>query len=184
MRTLLFVVLSFLHFSLGAQEKYEYTSYNKLIDVTGTDYTIATFEDHSKRGISGRHILFINTRTGSFKQVSLDEDEYLYKIEQIRLDSLGINRIIAVIGMGHPENMKGLMLGSWHRVVVFSTDGNEMLGAEGPIHFASTWQVKERIGSLVIAGHTDSDGNGKHDRTDKNQVLVYDLKNMKVIGTI
>lgn len=184
MRTLLFMALIFLQHPTYAQEKYEYTSYNKLIDVSGTDYTIATFDDHSKKGIAGRHVLFINTRTGTFKQISLNEDEYLYNIEQIKLDSLGINRIIAVVGMRHPENMKGLMLGSWQKVVVFSIDGNETLGVNGAVHFASSWQTNGRTGSLVIAGHVDSDENGKFDRTDKNQILIYDLKNMKVVGRI
>jgi hypothetical protein len=184
MRTLFLALSFFLSGSVSAQEKKEYTSYNKLIEVQGTDFAIATFEDHSKKGISGRHILFINTLTGTSRQVDLGNDQYLYNIEQIKLDSLGINRIIAIVGMYHPKEMKGLVLSSWRKVVVFSPDGEQMLDGDGNVHFASSWLTNQRTGSLVVAGYTDSDGNGKHDVTDKNAILIYDLKNMKVINKI
>ncbi|MBW7913341.1 MAG: hypothetical protein H3C54_06505, partial [Taibaiella sp.] len=125
MKTLFFTVSLFISGFITAQEKKEYTSYNKLIEVQGTDFAIATFEDHSKKGVSGRHILFINTRTGTSRQIDLGEDQYLYNIEQIKLDSLGINRIIAVVGMFHPKEMKGLVLSNWRKVVVFSIDGEQ-----------------------------------------------------------
>lgn len=36
--------------------------------------------------------------------------------------------------------------------------------------------VNQQAGRIVIIGHYDSNINGKYDKTDKNQLLIYDLK--------
>ena len=184
MRTLLFALLVFCNFSVNAQEKKGHVSYNKLVEVSGTDYVIASFDNYHKKGIVGRHILFINTRTGFSRQVDLGERQYLQSIEQIKIDSIGVNRIVVVVGIYRSENEKDLVIDSWRRILVFSPDGSETLGSEGTIHFANHWLTNNQTGSLVITGYTDSDGDGRHDQTDKNEILVYDLKNMKIISKI
>ncbi|MBB5437550.1 hypothetical protein HDC92_001222 [Pedobacter sp. AK017] len=48
--------------------------------------------------------------------------------------------------------------------------------------FVSTWIVNKQTGRIVITGHYDSNNNGKYDKTDKNQLLIYDLKTLKLIN--
>ncbi|MCH5716814.1 hypothetical protein [Niabella hibiscisoli] len=47
-----------------------------------------------------------------------------------------------------------------------------------------TWVVNKKAGTIVIAGHYDTNGNGKYDKTDKNEIGIYDLKTLKLIGKI
>ena len=184
MRTLLLLVSLSCVVLANAQEKREHISYNKLIEVDGTDYVIATFQNQSKKGVLGRHILFVNTKSGASRQFDLEDNQYLQDIEHIRLDSVGVNKIVAVIGISRTENLKGTMFSPWRKIVVFSPDGGDALGLEGRTHFASSWLTNSKTGSLVVTGFIDSNENHTPDYDDKNEVRIYDLKNMKIIAKI
>ena len=39
-------------------------------------------------------------------------------------------------------------------------------------------------GTIVITGHYDTNHNGEHDKTDKNEIGIYDLKTLELLSKI
>lgn len=63
------------------QDKYNYVSFNKLKEVEGTGFVIATVENWGKmEGLKSRFLLFIDTITGDTNQVDFSKDGYFEKI--------------------------------------------------------------------------------------------------------
>jgi len=50
--------------------------------------------------------------------------------------------------------------------------------------FVRTWIVNRQTGTVTVTGHYDTNDNGKYDKTDKNQILIYDLKSYKLVARI
>lgn len=44
--------------------------------------------------------------------------------------------------------------------------------------------VNTQTGKLVVAGYYDTNNNNKHDKADKNEILIYDLKTLKLVSRI
>ena len=40
--------------------------------------------------------------------------------------------------------------------------------------------VNTQTGNLVVAGYYDTNNNNKYDKTDKDEILIYDLKTLKL----
>ena len=40
--------------------------------------------------------------------------------------------------------------------------------------------VNTQTGKLVVAGYYDTNNNNKYDKTDKDEILIYDLKTLKL----
>ena len=95
MKQFLIFTLTILTFVTYGQDKYNYVHFNKLTEIAGTEYVIASIENWGKMlDTKSRYLLFINTKTGQSKQVDFPNDGYIEKIEQVKIDSLGINKII------------------------------------------------------------------------------------------
>ena len=77
------------------QDKYNYVHFDKLTEIEGTEYVIASIENRGKiLETKSKYLLFINTKTGETKQVDFSNDAEIRKIEQIKIDSLKINLVI------------------------------------------------------------------------------------------
>lgn len=50
--------------------------------------------------------------------------------------------------------------------------------------FVRTWMVNKKTGTIVITGHYDTNNNGKYDKTDKNEIGIYDLRTLMLISKI
>lgn len=75
--------------SVFGQDKYDYIQFNKLTEVKGTDYIIASIENKSKMAESkNKYLLFINTKNGSSTQVHFPGDGYIGQVEQVKIDNL------------------------------------------------------------------------------------------------
>ena len=71
------------------QDKYNYVHFNKLTEVVGTEYVIASIENRGKAFLTkSRYLLFINTKNGQTKQIDFPNDGYTDNVEQIKIDSL------------------------------------------------------------------------------------------------
>ena len=82
MKQIIFFGLTFLSIQVFAQDKYNFTSFNKLTEVEGTEYVIARIENYAKtEGLKNRYLLFINSTTGTTTQVDFPNEGYLDKIE-------------------------------------------------------------------------------------------------------
>lgn len=93
MKQLLTIIFATLTLTSFGQDKYNYVHFNKLTEVVGTEYVIASIENRGKMfDTKSRYLLFINTKTGQTKQIDFPNDGYMEKIEQVKIDSLGINK--------------------------------------------------------------------------------------------
>lgn len=131
-----------------------------------------------------RYIAFINVQDGSVNQVDFKSDGYIGKMEQIRIDSLRFNKIllpVKTIDLDHKNSI------DWNdplQIMILSVDGNERKIITPDDFFVSTWAVNRNTAKLVITGHFDTNANGKYDKKDKHQILIYNLIEMKMVKSI
>jgi hypothetical protein len=183
---LLFVLaFSTLSFSTYAQDKYNYVYFNQMTEVSGTEYIIASIYNMGKMFVShDQYLLFINTKNGHTKQVEFPEGGSWHSITQVRIDSLQINKIILEARTVNLDHRSGIGWADPTQLVVLSTDGEEKMLLTEDKFFVRTWIVNRQTGTVTVTGHYDTNDNGKYDKTDKNQILIYDLKTYKLVARI
>ena len=77
MKQLLFIIFNLFTLTSYGQDKYNYTQFNKLTEVEGTSFVIATIENWGKMdGLKNRYLLFIDTKTGNTNQVDFPNEGY------------------------------------------------------------------------------------------------------------
>ena len=175
----------FLSLHSFGQDKYNYTHFNKLIEVEGTDYVIASIENRGKLDdTKSRYILFIDTQTGQTNQVDFPNDGYLEEIEQVKIDELNINQIIVCAKTVDLNGKKGIDWNDPKQIIMLSPDGSKRTQLTDDKLFVRTWVINKKTGTVVITGHYDTNNNGKYDKTDKNEIGIYDLKTLKILHKI
>jgi len=183
MKRLILFLTTIVALTSYGQDKYNYTQFNKLTEIEGTDYVIASIENWGKmEGVKNRYLLFINTRSGQTNQVDFPDDGYFEKIEQVRVDELGINKIIVAAQTVDLDGRKGIDWNDPKQIIILSTDGKERTQLTDSKLFVRTWVVNKKTGTIVITGHYDTNSNGKYDKTDKNEIGIYDLKTLKLLS--
>ena len=135
-------------------------------------------------GLKNRYLLFINTKTGETNQVDFPNEGYFHNIEQVKIDDLGINEIVVAAQTVDLDGKKGIDWNDPTQLIILSTDGKERTQLTENKLFVRTWTVNKKTGTIVIAGHYDTNNNGKYDKTDKNEVGIYDLKTLRLIRKI
>lgn len=185
MKQLITFALTLLTLTAFGQDKYNYTHFNKLTEIEGTDFVIATIENWGKMdGLKNRYLLFIDTKNGQTNQVDFPNEGYFEKIEQVKIDDLGINKIIVSAQTVDLDGKKGIDWNDPKQIIILSTDGKERTQLTDSKLFVRTWVVNKKTGTIVITGHYDTNNNGKYDKTDKNEIGIYDLKTLKLINKI
>lgn len=185
MKQLILFLLILLSLNIYAQDKYNYTHFNKLTEVEGTDYVFATIENLGKiEGVKNRYLLFINTKTGETNQADFPNDSNLEKFEQVKIEDLNINKIIVSAQTIDLDGKKGIDWNDPNQIFVLSTDGKEKVQLTDSKLFVRTWVVNKKTGTIVVTGHYDTNNNGKYDKTDKNEISIYDLQTLKLISKI
>lgn len=185
MKQLLTLALTLLISISYGQDKYNYVHFNKLTEIEGTDYVIATIENWGKmEGLKSRYLLFIDTRNGQTNQVDFPNEGYFEKIEQVKNDELGINTIIVSAQTVDLDGKKGIDWNDPKQIIILSTDGKEKTQLTDSKLFVQTWVVNKKTGTIVVTGYYDTNNNGKYDKTDKNEIGIYDLKTQKLISKI
>jgi len=167
------------------QDKYNYVHFNKLTEVIGTEYVIASIENWGKMlETKSKYLLFINTKTGETNQVDFPNKAGIEKNEQIKIDSLGINLIVVAARTVDLDGKSGIDWNDPTQIIILSTDGKSKTQLTDNNFFVRTWIVNMLTGTIVITGHVDTNNNNKYDKTDKNEIHVYDLKTLKLITKI
>ena len=185
MKQILIIALTILTLTAYGQDKYNYVHFNKLTEVVGTEYVIASIENWGKLlETKSRYLLFINTKTGDTNQVDFPSGASIGKIEQIKIDSLEINLIVVSARTVDLNGKNGIDWNDPTQIIIISSDGKEKTQLTESKFFVRTWIVNKLTGTLVVTGHYDTNNNGKYDKTDKNEIHIYDLKNLKLIGKI
>ena len=180
-------VIAFITLALATygQDKYNYVHFNKLTEVTGTEYVIASIENRGKMLESNNsYLLFINTRNSETFQVDFPGDSWIEKLEQIKIDSLGINLIIVSARTIDLDEKSGIDWNDPTQIIVLSPDGKEKTQLTENEFFVKIRTVNHQTGTIVITGYFDTNNNNEYDKTDKNEILVYDLKTLKLINRI
>src|SRR6185369_15620358 len=104
---------------------------------------------------------------GQSNQVDFPSDGYIEKIEQIKLDTLGINKIIVFARTVDLDNKNGVDWVDPQQIIILSTDGKERIQLTDSKLFVRTWIVNRQSGTVVVTGHYDSNNNNKYDKADK-----------------
>lgn len=173
-----FLLIS-LSFSVFGQDKYDYIQFNKLTEVKGTDYVIASIDNRSKMAESkNKYLLFIDTKNGSSTQVDFPGEGYIGQVEQVKIDDLEINKIIVAAKAVDLDGKSGIDWSDPQQIFVLSADGKIKKQLTENKFFTRTWTVNHQTGTIVITGHHDTNENGKYDKTDKNEILIFDLKTL------
>lgn len=181
MKHTIIIFLTCLTLTVFGQDKYDYIHFNKLTEVTGTDYVIASIDNRSKMAESkNKYLLFIDTKNGSSTQVNFPEDGYIGQVEQVKIDDLEINKIIVAAKTVDLDGKKGIEWSDPQQVFIISVDGKTKNQLTEDKFFTRTWTVNNQTGTIIITGHYDSNKNGKYDKTDKNEILIFDLKTLEL----
>ena len=181
MKKFLTLILTTLTLSVFGQNKYDYVHFNKLTEVNGTDYVIAFIDNRSKMAESkSKYLLFIDTKNGTTTQVDFPGDGYLGQVEQVKIDKLEINQIIVAAKSVDLDGKSGIDWSDPQQIFIISVDGKTKKQLTEDKFFTRTWVVNNETGTVVITGHYDSNENGKYDKTDKNEILIFDLKTLEL----
>lgn len=182
----IFVLLfSILAISAYGQDKYNYLYANRPMELAGTEYVLSKVENWGKMAaVRSQYFLFINTRTGHSTKVDFPRDGSIQWVEQIKIDSLQINRILVIANTVNLDNSKRIDWSDPAQLIVLSVDGQEKVQLTDDNFFVRSWVVNSKTGNIVVTGHSDANGNGKYDKTDEYEILLYDLKTSKLISKV
>lgn len=181
---IIFILTSVTLVSYG-QDKHSYVHFNKLTEVTATEFVIASIENRGKiADAKEKYLLFINTQTAQTHQVDFPNDGYIENVEQVKIDSLGINKIIVFARTIDLDGKKGIDWEDPKQIIILSIDGKEKTQLTDNKFFVRTWAINKMTGTITISGHYDTNNNNKHDKTDKSEILIHDLKTLKLVGKI
>jgi hypothetical protein len=185
MKQLLTITFIALNFHSFGQDKTSHVLFNKLTEVAGTEYVIASIENVGKMfSTNSKYLLFVNTKSGQTNQIDFPKDGYVEKIEQIKIDSLAINKIIISAKTINLNGKKGIDWEDPTQIIILSTDGQQKIQLTEDKFFVHEWTINRQTGTIVITGFYDSNNNNKFDKTDKDEILIYDLRTLKLISRI
>ena len=78
------------------------------------------------------------------------------------------------------DGKKGIDWNDPEQIIILSPDGKEKTQLTENKFFLRTWTVNRLTGTIIVTGHYDSNNNKKYDRTDKNEIHIYDLRTLKI----
>jgi len=180
MRHFLIITFTFLTILSFGQNKYNYIHFNKLTELKGTEYVVASIENRSKIETKNKYLLFINTENGKTTQIDFPKDASIYRVEQVKIDNLGINKVVVIAKTVNLDGSKSIDWSDPSQIIILSTDGKEKKQLTEDKFFVRTWSINNKSGTIVVTGHYDTNNNGKYDKKDKNEILIYDLKTLEL----
>jgi hypothetical protein len=133
---------------------------------------------------NSKYLLFINTKTGDTNQVNFPKDAGIGSIQQIKIDSLNINLILV---SGRTVDLDGKSGIDWNdptQIIILSPDGKTKTQLTDSKFFVRAWTINNMSGTIVVAGHYDTNNNNRYDKKDKDEIHIYDLKTLKLITKI
>lgn len=181
MKKLLTLILTLSILATYGQGKL-HVSYNKLTELAGTQYVLASVETWGKMSVQDQHLLFINTSNGESKQIDFPKDAYIVGFEQIKLDTLQINKVVVSAKTVNLNDNKSIDWRDPLQVFVFTPDGKQQTKITNDDFFVGSWAINRQTGVIVVLGRIDSNKNAKLDKEDKPDIVLYDLKEMKQLA--
>ncbi|NDV66577.1 hypothetical protein [Bacteroides sp. 224] len=178
MKQLFLLLFTWIILPVNAQGKWNYSTHGKLMELEGTEYVISSSKNYSKLSGKDENLLFINTLTGKIKEVTFSKNRFINNVEHVKIDSLGINKvIIKVSNIGNK-----LVWFAPYQITIASVDGSTTEQITNPNFFVDSYIVNKHTGIIVITGYEDTNNNMKYDKSDVPQILLYSLKEMKMMN--
>ncbi|NMH27137.1 hypothetical protein [Flavobacterium silvaticum] len=145
------------------------------VEISGTEFVAIPYFDTEKTGDSESGIKFINTATGEIKQAILPKDNHVARLEHVKIESLGIDKIVVIIqNEGKSVIVKGTRQS---QLSVYSVNGtlekNIILDAE----VGRDLIVNNVTGRLVLISFKGSKFAPEH----KQEEIIYDLRTNSII---
>lgn len=175
-----FILLFIAALTLNAQEKKESLNLNKLIELENTGYVIATANHHSKLESSNAILFFVNTCTGSVNELAIPPDYVVTEIEHIRIDSLGINKVLILLQKRLEGNTFKFQI--LNKLLVSSIDGMEITDLTPEPIWIGSRNLNRSSGIMTFLCNKNDRKKGK-DKPEmlKDKICLYNLKEMKYI---
>jgi hypothetical protein len=182
-RTIVIFALTVLTLAVFGQDKYGYT---KITEIEGTDYVVASIEPWGKlESAKNNNWLFINTKNGQTNRFDLPDGGWFNtKPEQIKIDELNINILLVAVRSIDLDGKNGIDYNDPTQILTVSTDGTKSTQLTDSKLYVLSWTVNKKTGTLVVTGYYDLNNNHRYDKTDKNEIGIYDLKTLKLISKI
>ena len=186
MKIFLLFLLTVVAIGANAQDKSGPVIYHNLIPVEGTEFVIASEAPQFKAAEEPdqKALLFINTVTGETTRVNFQKEALLGKMEQVRLDSLGINMMLLSARTVNANNNKSIDYNDPQQLIAISPDGRKKVQITEDRFFVVSYAINKKNGVLVVTGFSDINKNGKRDAPDKGEILLYDMKGLVLVKRI
>ncbi|UPK67633.1 hypothetical protein [Chitinophaga filiformis] len=185
MKHIVILFLSILTVSAYGQDKYNYLYSGRLMELKGTEYVVSKVENWGKMlAVKSQYLLFVNTENGQMKRVDFPKDASLHHVEQIKIDSLQINKVLVTAKTVNLDNNKHIDWDDPTQILVVSPDGKDVVQLTDDNFFARDWVINNKTGNILITGHFDSNNNGKYDKADVYKILLYSLRNLKLVAEV
>ena len=179
MKKLLLLVLISLCVSVHGQEKKVQSQFNRLQTIKGSEFVIASMVNYGKLLKTNDSLMIINSKTGQTTPVLFPQRISVSKIKQVRIKSMGINYLMVTAQTMEKDKS---IFNYQAKLFLISIDGQTVRQITDDNFFTSDWVVNKQVGSIVITGQVDVNNNGKLDSSDKNKILIFDLKTLSCKG--
>ena len=180
----LLLLLSLASVKVTGQDKWNYSTHNNFIELKDTEYIVAFIEHNSKLSVKNKELLFINVLTGETSNVVFPKGTYIKNMEHIKIDSLGINKVILTGRLVNLDDSKKIGWNDPKQIIISSVDGKTQTQITDDNFFVGYYVVNKKFGVIAISGYQDNNNNCKYDKGDKPEILLYSLKEMKLIKRI
>lgn len=154
---------------------------NGFTEVEGTSYVVKILQKTGKIMRVSNDLQIIDTKDGSRTIVDFPEDASIHSVTQVKLDDKNLNKLIVTAKTVNLDQDKRIDYDDPLQVLVMTVDGKEKVRITEDRFYVQSWVVNKVTGCIVIAGHYDEDENGKINKEDVAETLVYDLVNMRMI---
>jgi len=179
MKKLLLLVLISLCVSVHGQEKKVQSQFNRLQTIKDSEFVIASMVNYGKLLKTNDSLMIINSKTGQTTPVLFPQRISVSKIKQVRIKSMGINYLMVTAQTMEKDKS---IFNYQAKLFLISIDGQTVRQITDDNFFTSDWVVNKQVGSIVITGQVDVNNNGKLDSSDKNKILIFDLKTLSRKG--
>lgn len=176
------IAFTFITTNSFAQDKMNYEHYNRITEIPGTDYVYATAEHMGKKSSGADFLMFVNTRTGETRKVDFPNGSEIHEIKQLKYDSIGLHKLMLIGKTVDLNDKAGISYSDPRQIIIVSTDGKEKTVITEDGYYVRHWYISPVHGTITVLGYYDSNSNGRLDKSDKSETLVYDLKKMKLLS--
>lgn len=166
----------------SAPNKFNYEHYNNIKPIEGSEYVYATAEHVGKFSSGSDFLMIINTRTGETRKVDFPPDADIQNITHLRYDSIGINKLMVIGKTVDLNDKSGINYRDPRQIIILSIDGKDKTIITEDGYYVRYWYVSPVYGTITVLGYYDDNNNGRLDKSDKSETLVYDLKKMKLLS--